>query len=236
MDDLFAAIRRDTTKFNLGDEETWRELFEPFIPDPPTNTVTLLSNEQYGPAERNQLDVYVPVSKQSNKPVLLFVHGGGFFSGDKAWSKKYWGNIGYFFAQHGIVTVVATHRLVPHVQYPGGAEDVQLMREWIYNNIASERYGLGSVDKVILFGHSSGGAHIAMNLYAAGDSSRTLKNTVVPPVAGIMYFSVPFWYDNSRPIRAKILRNYYGSEAEDTWKASNHPSPFSSSPNALTTG
>jgi hypothetical protein len=52
------------------------------------------------------------------------------------------------------VTVVATHQLVPHVQYPGGADDIQLAREWIYKNISSEKFGKGSVNKVILFGHS----------------------------------------------------------------------------------
>lgn len=45
---------------------------------------------------------------------------------------------------------------------------MQLAREWIYENIAKERYGCGSTSKVFLFGHSSGGAHICMNLYAAG--------------------------------------------------------------------
>jgi len=69
---------------------------------------------------------------------------------------------------------VANHQLVPHVRYPGGADDIQLAREWIFNNIASEKYGRGSVDKVVLFGHSSGGAHIAANLYAAGkENSRS---------------------------------------------------------------
>ena len=45
---------------------------------------------------------------------------------------------------------------------------MQLVRKWIYNNIGSEKYGQGCVDRVVLFGHSSGGAHIASNLYAAG--------------------------------------------------------------------
>jgi prenylcysteine alpha-carboxyl methylesterase len=67
-----------------------------------------------------------------------------------------------------MVVVTANHRLVPHVQYPGGAHDIQAAREWIYNQISEGQYGYGSTDKVILFGHSSGGAHIAMNLYAAG--------------------------------------------------------------------
>jgi len=68
--------------------------------------------------------------------------------------------------------VVANHQLVPYVQYPTSADDMQLAREWIFNNIASGKYGQGSVDKVILFGHSSGGAHIAANLYAAGKKNR----------------------------------------------------------------
>lgn len=64
--------------------------------------------------------------------------------------------------------MLVNHQLVPNVTYPGGANDMQLARQWIYNNIASERFGHGSPDKVVLFGHSSGGAHMAMDLYAAG--------------------------------------------------------------------
>lgn len=75
--------------------------------------------------------------------------------------------MGYHFARKGIITVVANHQLVPDVKYPGGAEDVQLIREWIYNNIKNEKYG-GSTEKIFLCGHSSGGAHICTNVFAAG--------------------------------------------------------------------
>jgi prenylcysteine alpha-carboxyl methylesterase len=34
------------------------------------------------------LDVYVPASTKADKPVIVFIHGGGFFSGDKEWSEK----------------------------------------------------------------------------------------------------------------------------------------------------
>jgi acetyl esterase/lipase len=116
--------------------------------------------------------------------------------------------------------VIANHQLIPNVQYPGGADDMQLAREWIYQNIASNQYGNGSVDKVVLFGHSSGGAHIASNLYAAGDPKTVPKTALFPPVAGVMYFSTPFWFDNTRPIRKKILQQYFGSDAEDVWGVS----------------
>ena len=77
-------------------------------------------------------------------------------------------NIGYFFANKDIVTVLVNHQMVPNVVYPEGANDIQRAREWIYENISKDVFGNGSPDKVFLFGHSSGGAHIAMNLYAAG--------------------------------------------------------------------
>lgn len=125
--------------------------------------------------------------------------------------------------------VAANHQLVPFnkdevggcppehtpaVQYPAGADDIQLAREWIYEHISADKFGNGAVNKVVLFGHSSGGAHIAMNLY--GSSSEA----VFPPVAGVIYLSVPFWYDRTRPIRQKILQRYYGSDAEDVWGVS----------------
>ncbi|KAL3482148.1 Alpha/Beta hydrolase protein [Aspergillus californicus] len=218
MDALFAKIAHETTTFNLGDEEKWRELYEPFYGPPPPNA-TVIRDERYGPAERNLLDVFVPdgCPEGANRPVLMYVHGGGFFSGDKQWSEKVYSNIGWFFAQHGIVTVVVNHQLVPDVQYPGGADDMQLAREWIYEHISASKYGSGCREKVILLGSSSGGAHIAMNVYAAGDPERIPKMPLFPPVAGMIYLSVPFWYDRRKPVRQKTIKSYYGSDAEDVW-------------------
>jgi acetyl esterase/lipase len=61
----------------------YEPLYLPF-----TDNIRVVKDEVYGPAERNRLDVYVPATGESDKPVLMYVHGGGFFSGDKAWSEK----------------------------------------------------------------------------------------------------------------------------------------------------
>lgn len=116
-----------------------------------------------------------------------------------------------------MVVVTVNHQLVPYVTYPGGADDIQRAREWIHSNISKEKFGQGSIDKIILFGHSSGGAHIAMNLYAAGDQMRVPKQPIFPPVAGVIFLSVPFWFDRTKPLRQRVIRQYFGSDAEEVW-------------------
>lgn len=38
-----------------------------------------------------------------------------------------------------------------------------------------------------------------------------------PPVAGVLYIDVPFWYDVRKPVRKKIIGQYYGDDAESAW-------------------
>lgn len=50
-----------------------------------------------------------------------------------------------------------------------------------------------------------------------GDLERPMKEPLWPPVAGIMLWDVPFWFDNRRPMRQKVLGEYYGSAEEAVW-------------------
>ncbi|CEJ57923.1 hypothetical protein PMG11_06598 [Penicillium brasilianum] len=56
-----------------------------------------------------------------------------------------------------------------------------------------------------------------MNLYAAGDPKRKPKALIFPPVAGVIYLSVPFRFDRTKPRRQKIIHHYYGSDSEAVW-------------------
>ena len=94
---------------------------------------------------------------------------------------------------------------------------MQLVREWVSVHIAEERFGHGSRDKVVLFGHSSGGAHVAVNLHAAGDPERSSRSPLDPPVAGVIYLDCPFWMDTRKPGRQASLGAYYGSFADEVW-------------------
>src|SRR5262249_8948079 len=61
-----------------------------------TDGVRITRDHRYGPADRNRLDIFEP-EKQSgaSRPVLLFVHGGGFIQGDKtAPNSPFYDNVG----------------------------------------------------------------------------------------------------------------------------------------------
>ena len=80
----------------------------------------------YGPHERQRLDIYAEAGGWP-RPVLLFVHGGGFVAGDKGGRDAGdWANaaVGVMAARMGMVGAVMTYRLAPDAPWPAGAEDV----------------------------------------------------------------------------------------------------------------
>ncbi|EIM91214.1 alpha/beta-hydrolase [Stereum hirsutum FP-91666 SS1] len=218
MEDIKKLIHNNGCAFELGLDATFRSMYEPLYKEASPEVVKQVKDVRYGPADRNFLDVYVPLSGSPGKAVIIFVHGGGFFSGDKAWSDKVYANIGNYFAEKGIIVVVGNHQLVPDATYPAGADDIQQTREWVFSNIASGTYGQGDPNQVILFGHSSGGAHIACNVFAAGDPTRPKVDPLFPPIAGLALFSVPWWFDIKKPLRRKIIGQYYGTDVEEEWE------------------
>jgi len=101
---------------------------------------------------RHVLDVYRPVDV-SNAPVLIFIHGGAWSTGDK----QFFDYIGGVFAKQGYVTVVPNYRLSPAVQHPAHIRDVARAYAWTVANISN--YG-GDPSSIVLSGHSAGG-HLA---------------------------------------------------------------------------
>ncbi|WP_322047963.1 alpha/beta hydrolase [Paraburkholderia sp. J67] len=109
----------------------------------------------YGEDERHKLDVYLPTSGDTKgRPLLLFVHGGGFVRGDR----RDRANVGYRFAREGFVTVLPSYRLGPAHQWPAGAQDIAAAWAWAYANAES----LGAdLNRIYVAGESAGAAHAA---------------------------------------------------------------------------
>lgn len=114
----------------------------------------LAADQPYGANPRQRMDVYAPQAPASHRPVLLFLHGGGFIRGDKADRA----NLGWWGARQGFVTVLANYRLAPQAQWPSGAEDVVAAFQRV--QAMCHNFG-GDPRAIVLAGESAGAAHVA---------------------------------------------------------------------------
>ena len=109
----------------------------------------------YGTVHARQvLDVYSPAGAKK-LPVVFWVHGGGWQTGDKgmvALKPK-------AFTDGGFVFVSINHRLLPAVEMGAITGDVARALGWVHKNIAT--YG-GDPDRLLVMGHSSGGQLAAL--------------------------------------------------------------------------
>lgn len=120
------------------------------------------------PAKLNQLDLYAPADVMAGaaRPVVVYVHGGGWMRGDKgnriADKVRLFTGAGYLFAS-------VNYRLSPdpidlsypssRVRFPIQQEDVGEAIAWLDRNVAA--YG-GDPRRILLIGHSAGAQIVAL--------------------------------------------------------------------------
>ena len=134
------------------------ELYAPIFASKGQGDITITRDIAYGDDPLQVLDLYVPGGTvDAPRPVLLFVHGGGFTRGDKH-GPFYPDNVTAWAASHGMVGVNINYRLAPADPWPAGVQDLAAAIAWTRANIA--RHG-GDPDRIILWGHSAGANHVA---------------------------------------------------------------------------
>jgi arylformamidase len=104
--------------------------------------------------ERQVLDVYAPAGAK-NVPVVFWIHGGGWQTGDKtmvALKPK-------AFTDAGFVFVSISHRLLPTVEMGAITRDVASALGWVHKHIATHG---GDPNRLLVMGHSSGGQLAAL--------------------------------------------------------------------------
>lgn len=102
--------------------------------------------------ERQTLDVYAaPTGK--DRPVVLWIHGGGWRKGDKSSVQKK----PQAFVDKGFVFVSTNYRFVPQVTVKETAGDIAKAIRWIHEH--AQEYG-GDPKSIFVMGHSAG-AHLA---------------------------------------------------------------------------
>jgi triacylglycerol lipase len=149
----------------------------------------------------------------------MFVHGGGFVSGDKTRpNTPFYDNIGHWAVGRGYVGVTMTYRLAPQHRWPAGPEDVGLAVEWVARHIAEHG---GDPARVFLMGQSAGAVHVANYLTDARfhrSAGRALAGALL--ISGV--------YDVAIADRNQFQQAYYGAD-DSKW------GQFSSLPGLVTT-
>ncbi|GAQ90293.1 alpha beta-hydrolases superfamily protein [Klebsormidium nitens] len=120
----------------------------------------------YGDKEREKLDIFTPSIMDQNRrsasnqkwPVVLFVHGGVWSSGEK-WQ---YSPLGARLAHEGCVAAVISYSLFPDVLATEQSEQVSSALDWVFQNIG--HFG-GDPNRVTLAGHSSGAHICSLALY-----------------------------------------------------------------------
>lgn len=163
---------------------------------------TIHRDVAYGPHERHVLDIFTAEkSSENNKPVIVFIHGGGFSRGAKSSpDSPFYDNIMNWAVDEGMVGVNINYRLAPEFQWPSGIEDLTLLSTWLTENVSN--YG-GDPTQIFFWGHSAGAAHTAD--YLAWQANHNLEDGV----AGAILTS-GFYQLGGEP---SIWAVYYGDDA-----------------------
>ena len=130
------------------------------------------------------LNIWAP-EEASDRPVMLFIHGGGFVVG----SKDAPVSDGTAFARSGVVCVAINYRMgiegflpIPGIPTNLGLRDMIAALEWIRRNIA--RFG-GDAGNVTMFGESAGAMAIA-NLVTSPLADGLFRRAIVESGHGAM--------------------------------------------------
>lgn len=143
-----------------------RAIYEPYIRQARFDKARVTRDVSYGPHELNTLDVFVPRNPPEEiMPIVLFVHGGGFVSGDKGGTggSEIFDNVLNYFARHGMLGININYRLAPANRYPAAQQDIREAIRWIRENAADHG---GDPDRVFLVGHSAGASHVATYIFS----------------------------------------------------------------------
>ncbi len=172
----------------------------------------------YGPnGEENLLDLYIPKDTAVKAapadrpwPVIVSIHGGGFFYGDKELYRFYCMHL----AESGFAVVNYNYRLAPVSHFPAPLEDAMAVMEWIAANAKAYNLDPGSI---FMVGDSAGAQLVSQFAcimtngayrYLFGMKAPDVRIRAVSLACGTYRFLKD---SDGRP--ADILMDYFGDEA-----------------------
>jgi len=147
----------------------------------------------YGTHERHILDLYIPIKNDGEVGLILFVHGGGFSSGDKS---GYLEQVQELANDEKLATAAMNYRYVDeNVNVNDILDDIDLALKCIKQK--GEEHGV-NINKVMLRGYSAGGNLSMMYAYSRDDTAPIKPVAVVSDAGGpIDCTDKGFYYNNA---------------------------------------
>ncbi len=131
-----------------------------FIANFPTNIFSdqkIEGNISYGTEDYQKLNIYLPDKLSEKTPVIIFLYGGGWSTGNKDQYKF----VADAFTSEDYIFVIPDYVKYPEGKFPQFEYDTAKAISWVKNNIS--KYS-GDTDNIYLMGHSAGAYMGAMAL------------------------------------------------------------------------
>jgi acetyl esterase/lipase len=176
----------------------------------------ILRDQTYAPGLR--CDLFVPKG-QGPFPVVLMVHGGGWYKGEPADMD----DLARRFAEEGYAVVNAGYRFAPAHVFPAQLGDLTSALIWIRDQAGARRW---DARRLSLFGYSAG-AHLALMLAyapALGASEARVAPVSLPRVRAVVAGGAPT--DLGRLSDSRLVRDFMGFAIEKNPEAYRRASPL----------
>lgn len=160
-----------------------------------------------------RLDLYLPKDTLKKVPLIVMIHGGGWYRGDKAIYMKQ----AELFANSGYAAASINYRFIPEYIFPAGLKDCIAAVKWLKDSSAV--YGIDP-ERVGVFGDSSGG-HLALMTALAGENAG-FGSTGGTQAAAVWFpvTDIPLYFSKNPKLNEKLMGGSLEKMPEEYKKAS----------------
>ena len=115
--------------------------------------ITVTRDQSFGPHPKDLLDIFVADAGGANRPVLIYVAGGG---GNKIEQQvregnAFYDNIGRWATKNGMVAALVQRH--PGANWDDGGRDVSMAVDWLKENVTKYK---GDPNRMVIWAHSAG--------------------------------------------------------------------------------
>ena len=129
--------------------------------------------------DNNTLDIYYPNEVNEARPILFWMHGGGYVGGDKEGAEEF---STYIAASNQITVVAINYEKAPSLQYPGQVNQLDEVYNYLHTHV--EDFPMLDFQSVLFGGDSAGaqiaGQYVALQTNDAYAEEMDMKQSVPP--------------------------------------------------------